>query len=106
MLLAFVTSDISNLFAEIYQWTDSDGSAHFSDTPPINNTENKSKIVHRNEADLMPSVTPRQPLSGIDVMRRNSELLGIDSSCYDEIGRAVHNCFPTTHRVKYEDIKK
>ena len=53
MLLFIAVSDVSLLFAETYQWTDSDGSIHFSDTPP---SRGKKPIVQRDDTTVTPSI--------------------------------------------------
>jgi len=65
MLLFVAVSDVSLLFAETYQWTDTDGSLHFSDTPP---SSGKQPIVQRDDTTVTPSISskrsPRTALTG------------------------------------------
>lgn len=55
MLFLIAVSDVSLLFAETYQWTDTDGAIHFSDTPP---SRGKKPLVERDDT----TVTPPTPL--------------------------------------------
>jgi hypothetical protein len=49
-ILMFCLAFNSILFAEVYQWTDADGSEHFSDTPPASNRKTKKlKIIKTSE---------------------------------------------------------
>lgn len=54
-----VISDCSLLFAETYQWTDADGSVHFSDSP-MNIPKDKQLIVHQDETNNKSSVPPQK----------------------------------------------
>lgn len=57
MLVFIGVSDVSFLSAETYEWTDSDGSIHFSDTPP---SSGKHPIVQRDDTTVTPSTPSKR----------------------------------------------
>ncbi len=57
MLFIIAVSEVSLLFAETYQWTDTDGSIHFSDTPP---SSGKQPIVQRDDTTVTPSIPTKK----------------------------------------------
>ena len=60
MLLCLAVSDNSLLFAETYQWTDADGSMHFSDTPPVKATSGKQPVVQRDDTNVNASIPSKR----------------------------------------------
>lgn len=87
--------DKSLLFAETYQWTDADGSVHFSDTPPMNSPKGKRPIVRRDEGGVEKTEYPRRALSASGIsnsqpLKQSSRVAS--SMCIKEFGNAAQNC--------------
>lgn len=59
MLLCLAVSGNSLLFAETYQWTDADGSMHFSDTPPVK-ASGKQPVVQRDDTSVTPLTSSKR----------------------------------------------
>lgn len=68
MLLFLAVLDISLLFAETYQWTDANGTVHFSDTPP----SGKQSKVKRHDTSDIPSISTERTTATTSAGKRQS----------------------------------
>jgi hypothetical protein len=87
-LLFMVQSDDSLLFAETYQWTDADGSIHFSDTPPTKDQSGKQPILHRDDASFKASKSlQKTSVTTSDRKRQPSKQQSLepDAACLQEM---------------------
>ena len=66
LLLVLSVSDCSKLFAQTYQWTDADGSLHFSDSPPINTSKNKKSLPKDEPRDKPSASSPQTPTTAAE----------------------------------------
>ena len=69
MLFSFAVSNVSFLFAETYQWTDTDGSLHFSDSPP---SSSKQSVVKRDDTAVSPSIPSKKSSRTVSAGNRQS----------------------------------
>lgn len=88
--------DQSFLLAETYQWTDADGTVHFSDNP-MNAPKGKKTIVRENGSDPNSSLPlrnqpPPVPLNYSQSSKSPSWMKSFDPSCRQEYKDATRHC--------------
>jgi hypothetical protein len=88
--------DQSFLFAETYQWTDADGTVHFSDSP-INAPKGKKTVVRENGSSANSSLPlrnppPPVPLNYSQISKSPSWMQLLDSACNQEYKDATSYC--------------
>jgi hypothetical protein len=69
VLILSVTFAQTPLFAEIYQWTDKNGTVHFSDNPP-NAINGNPSTVRRDDINNSPSQPKQKPSTGLATERK------------------------------------
>lgn len=76
----------NNAFAEFYQWTDANGTVHFSDSP-VNAPKNKPPIVRRDEMNESPSTPRNQSTPKVVQQPLNKEQIGSKTERLPEQGQ-------------------
>lgn len=102
IMMATLASPVQSLlFAEIYQWTDADGSTHFSDTP-IKAPKGKKPIVRQDGSNISPSLPPRTPAPPVPINYEatSKPRPSMEPACNLEYTKAAKKCEPSDSQKK------